>query len=293
MTESLLYYHPITGASTELNDGTIYKMIQHEGFGISDFTHFSTAVPEQHGEIWHGIRMGVKVITIDLLIKGNGIAALEDNKRALLALVNPLLVDRRGGKIAKLRLTQSNGSVRQMDCVLSEALPMGTAAHIAQRAARYQLRFRSLADPSLYDPTAQSVTFTQASSSAFAFPFSFPFTLGASGIFQITTITNPGDMPSQPVFDILGPALNPLLKNTTQGRTLGITGSIPAGQHMIIDTDPTKLTVLLNGVSRKDMITAVDYWNLLPGVNAITLDLGGTDTNTRVTVSWTNRYIGS
>lgn len=298
MPESLVYYRPDSGAGLELNDGVNFKMIQHEGFGIGPMAHFAAATPELHGEYWYGMRLNVKVITIDLLIYASSLTDLQNKRRQLVQHLNPTLVNNDLNKLGKLRLTQTNGLAVQMDCILSEEMLLPTSQHIAQRAARYQLRFRSLRDPVLYDPVTQSIVYTVSATTGFRVPWRLPLRLSSGGIFQRPTLDPGSDVWTPVLIDIQGPALSPIVKNVTANRTIAFQSSanpliMGAGQHLVINSDPNIQTITLDGVSTMQRVSTEEFWGLDTGNNELYFDIGGAGVGTQVTMSWNPRLLGA
>lgn len=84
-------------------------------------------------------------------------------------------------------------------------------------------------------------------------------------------VTNNGDLSTPPKFDVTGPLTNFAVTNNaiTSTPTLAWTGSIPGGQHLIIDCATE--TVTLNGVNARADLTTAEWFDLIPGSNSLVL----------------------
>jgi len=297
--EYFTYFRPDTGGGLDLNDGINFRVLHHDGLGISEFDHFSTGVPELDGEYWHGLRYKVKVITLDIHVKATTFIELENKKRLLIDTFNPSLVNVRAGRVGILRVQQANGTSVQFQCVLHEQATMPTAQHIGQANARYIFRFRSVKEPFLYEVEEQEIVYTGDSSGVgLSFPISLPFRVGSSGIFQSPVLNNNGHVETPVIIDLEGPATSPILENVTLGRRLafaraGNTTTLTAGQHLVINTDPFAESVEIDGVSRWDKLSEAEFWQLAVGANELSFDIGGTSAATRVTLTYQRRYLGA
>jgi hypothetical protein len=100
-------------------------------------------------------------------------------------------------------------------------------------------------------------------------PVTAPFTIPApGGLAGIITITNDGDADTDPIIDIYGPIINPIVENQTVGASLIFSGlEIEDGDFMRVDFKARK--IMLNAIndyrSKLDRV-ASDWWdNDVPG----------------------------
>jgi hypothetical protein len=289
MPDTLVYTRS-DGLVLDLSDNVNYKFRHHEGFGIGDFDHTAVDVPTLDGDYWFGTRFKTRTVTVDIVINATNLASLQTKRGQLLSALNPHPYS------GKLTLTQSNGVVRCLDCVLSSTLPMPTSQHIGRAHMALSLQFRSVGSPFLYDPVQQSTTITP-SGGGFTFPWQFPFVLAQSQIYAAPVINNPGDVPTPVEINLTGPALNPIFQNSTTGQTFSFSGGlanvdINPGGILYINTDPRKRRVQLYGVDAWDKLVAADFWGLNAGANNLFFDIGNTTVATSLVISWFNRYLG-
>lgn len=112
---------------------------------------------------------------------------------------------------------------------------------------------------------------------------------GLSGVQGSMTLTNNGNLPVWPVFTISGPVLQPSLTEPTTGRQLLYSGTVAAGQTLVIDTSPDSRSVKLDGVDRFGFLLSAQ-WMPIPPRSQITLQFGGSGVGTAVG-SWQDAYV--
>ena len=117
-----------------------------------------------------------------------------------------------------------------------------------------------------------------------------PFTISAPTLGQYVVINNPGDLPTYPVWRIVGPATTATVG--VGDRTITIPFSLQAGQQVIIDTE-SQTIIDGTGVNlwSKMGSTPVDFAPIPPGGDipvAVGIEDGGTTSLVAVTV--TARY---
>jgi hypothetical protein len=90
-------------------------------------------------------------------------------------------------------------------------------------------------------------------------------------------ITNPGDVPSYPVWTLRGPLSSATLG--IAGRSINIGFSVPSGATLIIDTSPSELTAVMDGVDKIKGLASSDFAPVPVGKN-IPISLGVVGTGT-------------
>jgi hypothetical protein len=100
------------------------------------------------------------------------------------------------------------------------------------------------------------------------------------------TATNTGNYKASPTLTVTGAAAGPIvIANTTAGKTVTISTSVPGGQQLVVNFKAR--TVLLNGVNRYDLVASTPQWfDIAPGNNTITYSGGGTPS-----LSWNDSWI--
>lgn len=266
-----------------------YMTYGYDGFGIGEFQSTTVAPPGQHGEWWYDTRMDAKVLSVDFGYFGDGVVERQDSRRAVVRAFNPLL----GPGV--LRLEQVNGSIREIDCILAESLPLPSDEFLGSGGYRTVVRFKSHGIPAFRD----GVLNTQSMNAVvlpgnFVFPWSFPRVFAQSGFFSARTITNGGDIETPVRIVMSGPMIDPKFINNTTGRIISMVGlSLSASDGLVIDTNPDGYTVQVNGVDTWQYLHDADFWDLVSGDNDVVFDVGGTAVGqTTASISWYNRFIG-
>ncbi|MFF4417477.1 hypothetical protein ACFYY8_33550 [Streptosporangium sp. NPDC001559] len=150
-------------------------------------------------------------------------------------------------------------------------------------------------DPRRYELTERSLTITPGTSGSggLVYPLSYPLTYGTAGSANNGTAANVGNEPTSPVLTFTGPITTPRLVNTTLGYGLEFAVDVLAGQTLVVDADAG--TVLLNGsdrlYTRSNLSVPVEYFELYPGDNNLTLLAASFGTGASLTVTWKSAYL--
>jgi hypothetical protein len=266
-----------------------YMTFGYDGFGIGEFESTTVSPPGVDGEWWYNTRMGAKVMSVDFGYFGQGVSERQDSRRTLVRLFNPLL----GPGVLKLQ--QVNGLVREIDCILAESLPLPSDEFLGAGGYRTVVRFKSHGTPAFRDGVLQTAPVNSTSSPpSFTFPWTFPRVFAQSGFFSLVNVTNAGDINTPVRITLSGPMIDPKFINNTSGKTLSMVGlSLTSSDNLVIDTSPDKYVVQVNGVDAWQYLHDAEFWDLVPGENAILFDVGGTNVISTVgSVSWYNLYLG-
>lgn len=264
-----------------------YMVEAYDGFGIGEFDHTTVSPPGSHGEYWYDTRMAAKVLSITYVYIGDGVVERLNARRDVVRLFNPLM----GPGV--LRIAQANGITRDIDCILAESLPLPSEEFLGPGSYRTVVRFKSHGVPAFRDPTLNSIAVAGGTSSSTYFPWSFPRTFAQSGFFYRVQVTNVGDIDTPVRLTMRGPLNAPIFRNETTGKTVSLPSLVLGiGDVLLIDTDPTKYVVQVNGVDRWDLLSDTDFWDLVPGINTILFDIGGGTINTGGTLEWYTRELG-
>jgi len=106
-------------------------------------------------------------------------------------------------------------------------------------------------------------------------------------------VNNAGNAPVYPVIRVHGAVTNPVITNTTLGKTVSFTGLTIAAGHYI-DIDMLNETVTYDGITNYyAYINADDFWYLFEGNNTITISgsLGGSGYK-KIVLTYRAGYIG-
>lgn len=129
-------------------------------------------------------------------------------------------------------------------------------------------------DGKIYDTTVNTVTTgLPASTGGAAFAWTFPVNFGPSTGGTLPVV-NDGLYPAKPVFQVLGPVINPKIANTATGQFVRVNISVAAGDTLLIDSDSR--VVRLNGANRNiNLDVNSSFFTIPPG--GTTLSFSSTD----------------
>jgi hypothetical protein len=218
---------------------------------------------QQHGLFPGRDYLGERLVTADIAIRA-ATDALEQAARRQLAgaFVPP------AGGLAELVWMEDDGvryrlvgKPRMADSRVVSLLPT-------------EARFIAT-DPRIYAATLTSLsTGLSAGSGGVTFPVVPPFVFGSAGAGSSIAATNAGTFQTPYVITFTGPLVAPVLVHQGQGRRLEFTGTLAAGETLVVDSDAR--TVLLNGTaSRYSWLTSLSQWfTLEPGANPLQFGAG-------------------
>lgn len=265
-----------------------YLTIGYDGFGIGEFQHTTVAPPGGHGEYWYDTRMDAKILTVEFGFIGDGVPEREGSRFDVVSLFNPLLGP------GTLRLDQVNGVSREIRCILAESLPLPSADFQGVGYYETTVRFKSDGIPAFLDPVVNTFVLDfNVTPGNFSFPWSFPKVYAQSGFGSSPIVTNIGHFETPVRIEIVGPAINPIFRNVTTDSEISLPGlTLLAGQVLVVDTDPRKYVVQVDGTDVWNYLDEVQMWGLAPGDNQLLFDIGGTSIATVGSVEWYTQYLG-
>lgn len=104
---------------------------------------------------------------------------------------------------------------------------------------------------------------------------------------------NSGDVDTPVKIEFTGPATNPSVTNESTGEVIKVNRELGEGDVLSICTSFGKKYVRINGENAFHYIDLdSSFWSLVPGENILNYKSNNDSINTRVKVSWKNRYIG-
>lgn len=106
-------------------------------------------------------------------------------------------------------------------------------------------------------------------------------------------IPNDGDVEAYPLWEIDGPVgADSVFRNTMLGQEWGLGRSLSVGDTAVVDCRQRVQTATLNGSTDlwPDLTDDAVLWPMAPGVNEVDLVLSGTTDDTRVRLSFDQRY---
>lgn len=146
-------------------------------------------------------------------------------------------------------------------------------------------------DPRIYADTASTlaISFPTGAGTGITFNATANFSFGSATTGGTGIATNDGAVASPWVCVLAGPLTDPRLTNVTADRTLSLTGTIAAGETLVIDSGAR--TALLNGTSSRYswIDTTAKWWDLAPGANS--LRFTGASGSGTATFTWRSAWL--
>jgi len=296
------YYKDPNGVLYPLFGGT-KTLMSWEGAGLPPIDYLSDRGPNQHGRTVRGYRFRERRITIELYNKGCRRSDFWANQNELIDAIRP----NRSSTNAKsyLLIISPDNIEREIEARIERG-PRGDWIGEGSQVPsdlRERLTFLS-GDPFWRDPNQNTETFTISPTGA-CLPTCLPICLGGSGLINSSvdiayTGTWQGD---QIEIEITGPAVNPLIRNDTNGLEIQLNYTVSTGEKITIIIDPEKSTITNN--SGTDLIGTVqdiaDFNDFIlstagdltsDGTNTITvITSGGDQTQTSIIFKYYTRDI--
>lgn len=262
------------GGSTDLNEYWDF-----DGRYMPPVDFITDKLPGRNGEVFRHVRHGARVVKLAMMITQDCAllpADLQNQLRALVYAMDPT----RGSGI--LRITNPGTDQREIECRYASGLELpeklsSTSSKRAQRVSSLSL----IAHEPYWRATGPTVIPFTAGSAINFFPF-FPLHLTTSQIFTTTTIVNPGNVPSWPIWKITGPGSTIVLLNVNTGQKLDFSNAggltIPDGEVINIDTSEgiKSVTRESDGVNLfKYLSNDSELWPIPKGSTTLQLQMSG------------------
>lgn len=274
-----------TGETWNLTDlsSPVLKLRGASGVGPVAPTHFwKDAGAALDGSTWDGVRVGNGTVFMPVLITGRDSVDFLANHRAFSRSLNPL-------EEGTLRVTRPDGEWREIKCRFEDdGNPPIDLDPVMSLRVTYGITW-STADPCW---SGQSITQNYANSPTqpWLVPPGPPMYINPSATLATATFTNPGDVPSSPIWRVNGPFT---------GFTVGLGDQVvtstsvrDATGWIEIDTRVNKRTVLdANGIDRWLDVTVADFADIPPGDDVpLTVNVAGSGPDTSVDLTFIPRY---
>ncbi|MEU6651272.1 phage tail family protein [Streptomyces sp. NPDC046900] len=275
------------GRTTLLSDSENGWILQPgiRGLDLPAFAPYTDESPQIDGNALRGQRAQAREIFIPIVIFDTDRPSFLARKRSLMASLNPFL------GLGMLAVTEADGSSRSIEAYYVSGLEGDTGQDVS--GLHWQVVGLTFSCPSPYwlgDHIMR--TFSTGASGSF-FPVQFPVQVQNSQVLGTTTIENPGDARSFPIWTIHGPATSAVMSNTTTGLSFSVTASLGSSDVLVVDCRERVQTAVLNGSTNwwPNLSTSSDLWALEPGENAVSLALVGATSATVVQVDYQPRFL--
>lgn len=267
-------------------DGTEYTLPSGapiEGCGLPPIRVAALEVFDEPGaRLLDSSRHAVRELFVPIGLQDDSTSAHLSSLRAWAARLDP-----QAGQ-GKFRRTLGTDA-REANALYVGGYEWREQSHVVQIAG---LRFHCF-DPYWYDVSERSVEFTTGELATF-FPF-FPLRLSSSEVFADTSINNDGSVKAWPIWEILGPGTDPVLRDQTNGKRLELNVTLAAGETLTIDTRPGVKTVVDDaGDNRYDLLVdGSAFWPLEKGVTAVRIEMSGATDDSRVSLRYRRRHLSA
>lgn len=249
------------------------------------------AVPFQPGARAMAYRHDVRKVDVPIVLH-NDAETLRDQYRYWAHIFDPT----RGDGV--LRVTRGiDGSYRDLTCRYAGGWDFQEDYEFFSQPS---LSFVAIDDPYWHTPETAPVQFTAASTTGVTkwFPFSFPFTFGASEVFATQGLVNPGDVAAWPVWTVYGPGTALTITNNDTGQVLAMTGigsTLGVHDFLVADTRPrVKTLTRSDGLSMFSSLTLdSEMFSIAPGGVSVSVEMGGATTTSLVSVSYRVGYLAA
>jgi hypothetical protein len=288
-------------------DGLVYTLhappwravLNQEGFGAPPIEYVADRAPFQHGDTVRSFYLAPRTMQIVVLHNFCSRADYWQGREEFLNLLRPG-IGTNPVKAGQLRYYLPGHKQRQID-VLLESGP-GYTPQEGWREWTFIEAIRFTAhDPSWYDPavTAKTLLFGQPLVQL-VFPATFPIWFSeTAGL--INFIDYFGTWVAYPTVAVTGPVTGFHLRNAVTGDQLGLTAPVPAGYTVTFTLQGIKTIMGSDGANWANRVSPdsdLTTFALVPAPLAPdgrnTLELSGTGTNTasRVVLSYNERFFG-
>jgi len=243
---------------------------------------FTVATPNTMGSRFNGARHAERLVALPVVTPGptDGRDVLRQWARAL---------DPNRGE-GTLTVVQGPWAGRTLPCVYDGGLD--SLAEEYPNLGLTTLLFHA-AEPYWTDSSESSVVAVLGQTGYKWFPFP-PLILGASDIFATVSIANIGDVETWPVITAIGPGQDLTITNRLSGAIVKFTGTVAAGDTVVLDHRPGHKTATLNGNNAFSRLSVDSHlWPLASGTNPVDIGWASTTTQSKVTFAWRNRWLAA
>lgn len=225
---------------------------------------------------------GRRAMSIEGEIWGNDPADFETKRRAFTAAFNP-----KAG-LRNTVITTKGGQTYQVDSIIVNTLGM---QYSKGKMITCPFRLELVAPfPYFQSDILQTYTLGIGQAGGGQVPSQIPFEIG--GYTQSQPAHNNGTADAYPIITIYGPIVNPIIQNSTTGKTINITQTLTVSDTVEIDV--YKRTVLFNTNTNIYALSSGNIGDFLIALGANVIKFYGTGTSdqTRAIISYRDTYLG-
>jgi len=266
--------------------GVTYRfigLVSVEGLGDVEADIQQQSAPFQDGSTYIDAMLAPRYVGIEFIIRGTDYADIRSKRSAIGSKLNP--------KLGLGTLRYISGTTTRVIDAIAESVPFYPDGDA--RGERWQRGTLTFVCPNPYwrsldvieEPTFKPL---------FQFPFEGVFEMGEQRDERI--ITNQGDAPAPLYIEFYGPAVNPVITNTTTAEYIRVNQTLAEGDFMRIDTTDGRKSVEF--VAPDGTATNVFNWidlgstffKLAVGDNEIAYSADSDIQGAIVNITYSNRY---
>lgn len=239
------------------------------------------------GESVQAIRAIGAQPTLGLLIHADTEADFRARARALRHYMRP-----KAG-LGVLGVRRANGELRELTCYCVGGFEGDESLDTLHKGHWWKLALKFYAPIPWWEGSPVTRSFGLAAPTIF-FPEP-PLKLSPSSVQgHMTVDLTDSDAPVYPSWTITGPGSSLVLTNDTTGRSIQVNTTLAATDTLLINTAPGQQSVRLATGTNLMAALGTDpaLWPLIEGVNAVTAQLSGATSASRITATYRPRYAG-
>lgn len=286
-----LTYQNILGERAEFYHEP-YVLCKLRGVGMSDVKITAVNGAYQQGESVTALRREGRKVKLTLHLMAASRAEMYQLRSRLLEILSP---DRAFDGINRARLIYENDYGRRWTWAAPESgLDWGDRKQNAHPSLTLSFRCES----PYWFSLGRSESAFGARGDGLTLAVQLPFKLGSKVFGQ--TARNGGHADAPVVVTIAGQGETPTLINDRTGAQIKLISQLPSGDVLTVNTDPAELGVTVtrangtveSGFGLLDPTSAVAGFQLKPGDNPLRYVPDGEASQSRITVSWYDRFEG-
>lgn len=252
------------------------------GLQLPVYEHTSDIIPGVPGERWRSTRVAARPISLPMHIYATDRDTYRARARRLCAAFAP-----DGGRMGVLSMIEADGQERRMRAIYNAGLEgVEGGSNGGENWWTFVISLTAY-DPFWYAPDPVTVDLEYAAPIEF-FPH---MQLSSSQVLGGLSLYNEGDVPAYGIWTITGPGNDPVLTSPDGVSALGLTGEIPAGSVLVIDTRPGMQDITLDGVNWWPHITdQMAMWPIPTGTSTATLSMTGATADSKISLTFTPQF---
>ncbi|HPJ01770.1 MAG TPA: phage tail family protein [Candidatus Limiplasma sp.] len=272
--------------------GAPYVLSKIGGLGLPELEFQSIRGAYQQGDTALSFRRPKRMLSVTLHIMAGSRAELYRLRMALLGVLSP---DKAAQGDDRAVLIYENDHARYMTYAVPDG-GLDAQGRTLDTQPNLRLGFRC-ESPYWFAAIPSSVAFEDAGE-GFAMPFQFPVDFGRRDYCKNANNLGQVSVPVQITIVCKGEV--PRLKNLTTGKEIALSAAVPAGNTLVLNTDPARLDARIidadgmetGAFGKLSLLTPLADFTLRPGLNELAYEAGGVSAQSEITVAWRAAYEG-